>query len=47
MALLFKKKTGVKLELLTDANMLLLFEQGIRGGICTVYAIMQRLIINT
>ena len=34
LALLFKK-TGVKLELLTDANMLMLFEQGIRGGICT------------
>ena len=29
------KKTGVKLELLTDANMLMLFEQGIRAGICT------------
>ena len=29
------KKTGIKLELLTDSNMLLLFEKGIRGGICT------------
>ena len=29
------KKAGLKLELLTDANMLMLFEQGIRGGICT------------
>ena len=29
------KKTGVKLELLTNANMLMLFEEGIRGGICT------------
>ena len=28
------KKTGVTLELLTDENMLLLFEKGIRGGIC-------------
>ena len=28
------KKTKVKLELLTDINMLLMFEQGIRGGIC-------------
>ena len=28
------KKTGVKLELLTDANMLMLFEQGIHGEIC-------------
>ena len=30
------KKTGVKLELLTDNNMLLQFEKGIRGGIATV-----------
>ena len=30
------KKTGVKLELLTDENMLLLFEKGIRGGMCNV-----------
>ena len=29
------KKTGVKLELLTDNNMLLQFEKGIRGGIAT------------
>ena len=29
------KKTGVKLELLTNADMLMLFEEGIRGGICT------------
>ena len=28
------KKTGIKLELLTDANMLLMVENGIRGGIC-------------
>ena len=27
------KKTGIKLELLTDLNMLLMFEHGIRGGI--------------
>ena len=26
------KKTGVKLELLTDSNMLLMVEKGIRGG---------------
>ena len=28
------KRTGVKLELLTDDNMFLTFEEGIRGGIC-------------
>ena len=28
------KKTGVKLELLTDVDMLLMVEKGIRGGIC-------------
>ena len=28
------KKTKVKLELLTDYNMLLMVEKGIRGGIC-------------
>ena len=28
------KKTGVKLELLTDENMFLIYEKGIRGGIC-------------
>ena len=31
------KKTGIKLELLTDVHMLLMVEKGIRGGIC--YAI--------
>ena len=29
------KKARVKLELVTNANMLMLFEEGIRGGICT------------
>ena len=33
MAALFKK-IGIKLELLTDADMLLMVERGIRGGIC-------------
>ena len=28
------KKTGVKLELITDYDMLLMIEIGIRGGIC-------------
>ena len=28
------KKTEVKSELLTDIDMLLMFEKGIRGGIC-------------
>ena len=30
------KKTGVKLELLTDIDMLLMVEKGIRGEICQV-----------
>ena len=28
------KKTEVKLELLTDSHMLLMIEEGIRGGMC-------------
>ena len=28
------KKTGVELELLTNVDMLLMTEKGIRGGIC-------------
>ena len=28
------KKTKVNLELLTDVNMLLMVEKGIKGGIC-------------
>ena len=30
------KKTNVKLELLTDNDMLLTFEKGIRGGMCQI-----------
>ena len=30
----YLKKTEVKLQLLTNANMLLMVEKGIRGGIC-------------
>ena len=38
------KKTEVKLELLTDIDMLLTVENGIRGGICT--AIQQHVKAN-
>ena len=34
MASMFEKKTGVEIELLTDYDMLLMIEEGIRGGIC-------------
>ena len=30
------KETGVKLELLTDIDMLLMVEKGVRGGICYI-----------
>ena len=38
------KKTNVELELLTDYDMLLMVEEGLRGGIC--HAIMLRRLIN-
>ena len=35
------KRAEVKLELLTDIDMLLMFEKGTRGGICHEYIGMQ------
>ena len=40
------KKTEVKLELLTDLDMLLIIEKGIRGGICHAILGMQKQIIS-
>ena len=31
---MFKKKTDIELELLTNENILLIYEKGISGGIC-------------
>ena len=41
------KKTKVKLDLLTDIDMLLMVEKGIRGRICHSFMDMQELIRNT
>ena len=40
------KNTKVKLDLLTDIGMLLMVEEGIRGGICHSINV-QKLITNT
>ena len=41
------KKTKVKLELLTEIDMLLMVEKGIREGLChSINRYMQKLIIN-
>ena len=40
------KKTGVKLELLTDIDMLLIVEKGTRGGICQAIYRYAKQIIN-
>ena len=40
------KKTGVELELLTDIDMLLMVEEGTRGGICYPYIGMLKQTIN-
>ena len=40
------KKAEVKLELLTDIDMLVMVQKDIRGGICNIIINMQKLIIN-
>ena len=40
------KKTKVKLDLLTDIDILLMIEKGIRGGNVTLFIDMQTLITN-
>ena len=43
----YLKKTNVKLELLTDYDMLLMVEEGIRGGICHSIRRYAKYMINT
>ena len=38
------KKTGVKLELITDYDMLLMIEKGITGGICQATHMLKQII---
>ena len=41
------KKTKVKLDLLTDIDLLFMVEKGIRGGIIMLFIDMGKLIIKT
>ena len=41
------KKAKVKLDLLTDIDMLLMLEKGIRDGTCLLFIDMRKLITNT
>ena len=41
------KKTNVKLDLLTDIDMLLMVEKGVKGECVTLFIDMQKLITNT
>ena len=41
------KKTNIKLELLTDYDMSLMVEEGVRGGICHSIHRLAKEIINT
>ena len=47
MASSFKKKTKVKLDHLTDIDMLIIVEEGMRGGYVTLFINMEKLMTNT